>query len=264
MIYLLKNKPKKSNFRKLFLVFGLFLFFVLIGFTSPAFLRSVGISTAIPVWKVGGMLASPFTSIGDYFSTKNTLVNDKLALEEEVASLRLKVIDYDLVSKENEELKLLLGRGSSSMQILAKILSKPPRSPYDTMVVDVGSSQGVVLGSRVFLSDNVIIGIVKNVTPRTSLVEMFSTGDRTQEAVLSRTGESFILNGSGGANFKIEVPKDADVMWGDMFMYPGLSSYALGSVYYIDVNSQSSFKTVYVRIPGNVWSTKYLFVETDK
>jgi len=29
-------------------------------------------------------------------------------------------------------------------------------------------------------------------------------------------------------------------------------------------NSQSSFKTIYLRIPGNIFSSKYIFVESQK
>ena len=157
-----------------------------------------------------------------------------------------------------------MGRNETSKsRVLSRVLSKPPYSPYDTFVVDVGSNEGILQGSKVYLSDNIIIGVVKNVTSQTTLVELFSSGSLKQEAVLSRTGESFTLVGQGGANFKIEVPKDTDILWGDVFVYPNMQHYVLGSVYYIDVNSQSSFKTVYLRIPGNVFSVQYVFVESD-
>jgi len=143
------------------------------------------------------------------------------------------------------------------------VLSKPPRSPYDTFVIDIGSEDNVSLGDRVYISDNNIIGLIKNMTPHTSLVELFSNGNLEQEATLSRTGASFVLKGLGGGNLELEVPKDTDVIWGDVFLYPRFSPSMIGSAYYIDTNSQSSFKKIFIRVPGNVFSAKYVFVEKD-
>ena len=110
----------------------------------------------------------------------------------------------------------------------------------------------------------VVIGTITKVTPRSSLVTLFSSGSQKQELVLERTGTTYELVGQGGANLSVEVPKDADVLWGDIFVYPGLTSSVVGSVYYIDVNAQSSFKTVYVRIPGNVFDSRWVYVEKNQ
>jgi cell shape-determining protein MreC len=166
------------------------------------------------------------------------------------------------LSKEFEDLKNQFSRkDGTSSGIVSRVLSEPPYSPYDTLVIDAGSSEGVSLGDQVYVSDNIIVGMIKNVTPHTSLVELFSNGANEQEATLARTGATFVLKGAGGANMKLEVPKDTDVIWGDIFLYPKLSPSTIGSVYYIDVNSQSSFKTVYIRMPGNVFSVKYVLIE---
>ncbi len=72
-----------------------------------------------------------------------------------------------------------------------------------------------------------------------------------------------VLSGAGGGNITLEVPKDTDVLWGDVFVYPGIAPSVLGSVYYIDNNSQSAFKTVYIRVPGNLFSAQWVFVEKN-
>jgi cell shape-determining protein MreC len=263
MNYLLKNKPKYEHRTKTILVTGFFILLSFIGIVFPNILRTVSYSLAQPLWFVSGALAKPFVGIGGFFSSKNTLINKNLALEDEISSLKLKEVDYDLISKENQDLKNQLGRSTHSDKIASRILSKPPVSPYDTLVIDTGSSEGVNLGNKVFSSDNIIVGIVTNVTPHTSLVRLFSSGNEKQEAVLSRTGASFVLVGSGGANLKLEVPKDTDILWGDVFSYPGLSASTIATVSYVDTNSQSAFKTVYLKVPGNVFSTKWVFVEKN-
>ena len=93
---------------------------------------------------------------------------------------------------------------------------------------------------------------------------LFSSSNQKQESVVLRTGASFEIFGKGGSNFQMEVPKDTDIIWGDVFEHPGLTTSVIGTVYYIDSNSQSSFKTIFMRVPGNVFDAKWVFVEKIK
>lgn len=261
MIYPLRSKPKQKYSWK---IISIILFFILISsivYLFPNATRSFSYTVSLPFWSVRQSVTQSFSKTKEYFVFKNSLVNKNTALEDEISLLRSKEIDYDILLKENQDLKNQLGRKGGAVRILAKVLSKPPRSPYDTFVLDIGSNQEVALGNKVYTSDNVIIGVIKNITPRTSLVELFSSGSSKQEAVLSRTGTNFTLVGRGGANFVLEVPKDTDILWGDIFMYSTLSSSIIGSVYYIDTNSQSAFKTAYIKVPGNVFSSDWVQVE---
>ena len=103
--------------------------------------------------------------------------------------------------------------------------------------------------------------MITSLTQDTGIVSLFSSSGVKQQGILSRTGSSYTLEGNGGANFKLEVPKDTDVLWGDVFLYPGTEQSVVASVYYIDTDSQSSFKTIYLRIPGNVFATRSVFIE---
>ncbi len=262
MHYHLKSKPDKGNRNKIIFVIVLFLLLSLASFLFPKALQTVSLSISKPVWLARGAVVDSFVSVKDLFVFKRTLIAKNVSLENELASLKLKEIDYEALTLQNQDLKNLLGRGdSNSPRTLSRILSKPPYTPYDILIIDIGSESGVSVGDRVYISGNILVGAVQNVTPNTSLVRLFSSGGLTNEAILSRTGESFALVGQGSANFKIEVPKDADIIWGDTFNYPNISPAVLGSVYYIDTSSQSSFKTVYLKIPGNVFLAKYVFVE---
>lgn len=263
MNYLLKSKPRNPVRGKIVLVVVVFILLLLVGIIFSNSIRGFFYGISKPLWVSESIVTAPFRGTTNFFKLKNTLISQNLELQDEVTSLKLKQIDYDILLKENQELKGEIGRRSDKNLVFSRVLSRPPRSPYDTFVIDIGSVHGVSPADRVYLSDNVIIGIVTTVTPNTSLVQLFSSGNNKQEAVLSRTGASYTLDGSGGANFQLEVPKDTDILWGDIFLYPGINSSVIGSVYYIDSNSQSSFKTAYIRIPGNVFQTKSVFVDTS-
>ncbi len=261
MNYPLKSKPKRGNGRQIILVTVLFLIISATLFLFPNAIRSMSYGIARPFWVVGDVVSKPFTQVHDFFTFKSSLVAENNSIKDELSRLKLKEIDYDAILQENQTLKESLGRTTSGTRVLARILSKPPQSPYDTFVIDAGSSEGLTPGNKVYLSDTTIIGLVTNVTTHTSLVELFSSGNKTLQTSNSRTGATFSITGIGGANMKIEVPKDTDILWGDVFIYPGLSTSVIGSVYYIDTNSQSSFKTAYIRMPGNVFSSQSVFVE---
>lgn len=264
MSYLLKSKPRYEIKAKVVSVVGVFVFLSLFGWLFPNFTRELSFTIARPLWRVSSLISSPFGKITNYFSFKNTLIREKLVLEEELRALRLRDIDRELLFKENEELRKQLGRNPSPDLVISRVLSKPPKSPYDTLVIDVGSLHNVTVGNNVYLGESIIVGKIKEVTEETSVVELFSNGDLKQEAILLRTGVSFTLVGRGGANFQIEVPKDTDIALGDVFGYPGFSSNVLGNVYHIDDSSKGSFKTVYLKVPGNIFQTQWVFVENSQ
>lgn len=234
---------------------------MLSGFIFPNFLRTKLTTISMPIWFVRDNISSSFYNTTEYFRFKSNLISQNDKLNSELQILKLKLVDYDFLIKENQDLKSQMGRSENSNRILSRILSKPPESPYDTLVLDAGNNAGIKKGSKVFLSNNVLIGIIVDVTAKTSLVELFSKGDTKHNLVLERTGATYEVVGEGAENMLVLVPKEADVLWGDSFVYPGLNSSVVGNVYYIDTNSQSSFKGVYLKIPGNVFSTKWVFVE---
>jgi cell shape-determining protein MreC len=263
MNYRPKNKP---NLQTRFRAISIFVFFVFLSglaFLFPNFTKNTFYTISRPLWLGSSFVGRSVNGIKEFFSFKNGLVNENLSLKDELAALKLKEIDYDTLLKENQDLKTQLGRTDSPHRTLARILSKPPSSPYDIFIIDAGAIQGITEGSKVYISDSIIVGLVGNVTSKTSEVSLFSTNGRKQESVSQRTGTSFTLVGKGGGNFGLEVPKDTDIMWGDVFTYPGLSQSVLASVYYIDTNSQSSFKTIYLRAPINVFSSKDVFIQNQ-
>jgi cell shape-determining protein MreC len=261
MSYLQKNKPKYRGWKNYIGILAFALFLGLFFYFFPKTTRTFFYTVSRPIWYVSGKIGISAVAVKDFFSIKSSLISRNQALEDEIATLRLKQIDYDILLNENEELLNEQNKSSMPERLVSRVLSKPPRSPYDTFVIDLGSKSGITLGSKVYLSNNIIIGKVTNLTPNTSLVRLFSSSGEKQEAIQSRTGTNFTLLGYGGGNLELEVPKDTDILWGDKFMYPNENSALLGSVYYIDNSSQSSFKTVYIRNETNVFSTKFVFIE---
>ena len=77
---------------------------------------------------------------------------------------------------ENDYLRYLLGKSpENSEMILAGVIERPPRTPFDSIILDIGSDQGVLEGDVVFSDGVYAIGIVSSVSNYTSTVTLFSS-----------------------------------------------------------------------------------------
>ena len=258
---LVLGKPKHEHRLKIILVSTLFCLLFSLAYFFPTGIRGLFYTISRPFWLGETMVTDTAMKVKNFFVFKSVLISQNLSIQDELASLKLKEFDYDTIVKENHDLKNQLGRTVLLSRILSRIISSPPLSPYDTLVLDAGSNEGVTVGSKVYLSDNIIIGAISSVTSNNSVLKLFSTSGEKTTTVLERTGAFFELTGRGGANLELEAPKETDILWGDLFMYPNITPSIVASVYYIDTNSQSSFKKIYLRIPGNVFSAKWVFIE---
>ncbi len=260
MNFLLKSKPKRNFDPKIVTVVVVFLVLMLASFLFPSFLRNSSQLFMRPFWAFKEKTYGTFSFAWDFISFKSSLIKENELLKDEVGRLRLTKIDYDTLFKENEELKAMVAMKKSSMRAIANILSKPPQSPFDTLVLSSGKDAGLEVGNKVYISDSIIIGTVSDVLNETSVARLYSAPGEKSEVVLSRTGQSFVIEGSGGENFTLEVPKDTDILWGDSLVLQGSSDFVLATVYFVDSSSQSSFKTVHMRVPVSLYQVKRVFI----
>lgn len=261
MIYPLKSKPKSKFSIKIVAVIFLFVVLSLTQYFLNSQVKDFFYFVSKPLWYVEEVSTKPFGFITNFFKNKNKLADENIMLKDKLVILELKSYDYDSLQKENDSLKSLLGRSGNAEKIIVTVVSKPPRSPYDTFIIDAGKNDQIKLGAKVYISEKIVIGMVKEVQSNTSIVELFSTQSINTDLINERTGNTFTVVGQGGGNYKLEVPKDADVLWGDNFLYPDSTAGIVGTVYFIDTNSQSAFKTVYIRVPVNVFSYRNLLID---
>lgn len=260
MSFHLKSKPKSRINGLVFISILFFLVLFLVSVFAPIKTTGAAHSFFKPFWFVKEKSVNMGQFFSGFFSFKSSLIKENNAQKEELNNLRMLKVDYENLLKESSELKDQFGINISNRKIISQILSKPPQSPFDTLVIDVGVEDGVALDDKVYISDTIIVGKIAEVTQKTSIVKLFSSGGEEIEVTSSRTGANFLIKGSGGANFSLEVPKETDIVWGDTFMYPGENSSNIATVYFVDTNSQSSFKTVNLRYPVNIFQSKRVFV----
>lgn len=235
---------------------GLFIFFVqrgLLARVSPFVSRIV-----VPVWKAENFSAD---FLKEALSSKSGLYKQNVILKLELAKQEQRLAETDAVRKENETLKALMGRIKPETKVvLSAILAKPNVTPYDTLIIDRGSADGIKIDDRVFAHGDVLIGTVESVDAHTAKVLMYSTPGNISQVIYGDTGKYFNARGAGSGTMEVDVSREIDVKIGDMFFYPGLDNTVVGIAKKVDFDPRDSFKKVILKSPVNIQEERWVEV----
>ncbi len=260
MIHPLRDKKrihkKKIIIRNIIIVGFLFVIFIS-GITG--FIGKIFIFLGNPLWRAENTVVSGINNMTYLARTKSSVFKENESLKKENTDLKLSMTDYESLKKENDSLKELLGRLPQKQDfILANILSKPNRSPYDTLVIDVGRESGVVEGEKVFANGSIPIGEVDKVYATDSLVVLYSSPGQTTEAMIDGSNASVELIGRGGSNFEMTVPNELATDNGMMVILPSSNSEILAVIDGIISRPTDPIKKVILHSPVNIQSLKWV------
>jgi len=266
MIHQFRNKKqiarRKKTIRILIIVLSIFFFLAFSGvlnFSSKIF-NYIG----LPVWEAK-KIALDSTNKLDYLTrTKPSLVEDNKELVEENFSLKISMIDYQILKNENDKLKELLGRISTSYDfVLANILTKPNHSPYDTIIIDLGQNEKILEGSMVYANGNVPIGVISKVYENTSLVELYSNPGKVTVGLINDLNISVDLIGRGGGNFEMSVPLDLIILKGAVVVLPNIKSEIIAIAEEEISDPTDPVKKIILRSPVNIQNLKWLQIKKN-
>lgn len=174
------------------------------------------------------------------------------------------MIDYQVLKSENEQLKELLGRISPKYNFtLANILAKPNSSPYDTIIIDVGSNLDITEGLQVFADGNMPIGEIGKVYENSSLVMLYSNPGQVTEAMLEGSNTTVELIGRGGGNFEMTIPLDLPSENGKLVVLPSTQSGVIAVIDALLSVPTDPVKKVLLRSPVNIQSLKWVQIKRN-
>ena len=181
---------------------------------------------------------------------------------------------------ENEYLRSMLGKNpESSDMILAGVVERPPRSPFDSLVLDIGSDQDILDGDLVFSDGFYAIGTISSVNEHTSTVSLFSSAGQKIDALINSTSEEskddfstttakkknslfpVLVEGRGGGNFYMKLPKNIKVKVGDPVVWPSTETILLGAVEVVESGDGDAYSQVLFKSPINMNSLRYVQVK---
>lgn len=254
MNYLLKNnREKRKAAFPMYVLLGFTVVVVVVTFISPSFFPELFSTIAAPFWKGEHGLSA---GASNALTSKRELLKENEALRETISKLYNQSLTYKLLQEENTELKAILGRVGERKVILATVLRKPPFSPYDVLVIDVGEKEGVSVGDEVVVEGDISIGNIAEVNGGTSKVKIYSSPGEKHNVLIGTTSIQASATGRGGGNFEIILPRDADVKVGDSVTIPGITPTLFGTVSALLGDPARPFETVLFKSPINISELK--------
>ena len=196
-----------------------------------------------------------------YFDGQALLLGKIKKLEAEGEALKAKLLDYDLVTGQNEELKSLFSRNMPDRKyILAGVLSSPPQAPYDMLILDGGREDGVTYGVGVTAYGTILLGYVEEVYESTSKVKLISFPGLETKVFFESSDIAGIALGKGGGNFLMELPSSLPVKTGDIVATPGISPLTVGIVEKVEIDLANPFQKIFFRFPVNIQNLQYVMI----
>jgi len=258
MKYPLRNKRKNKTL--LYVVLFIIIVFYLITFFYPNLIPGKFNSLGRPLWQFRELVLENLNELKSILNSKSSLVIENKELKEEVLTKNQKLLEVELLKKENEELKNILGRNTSIKRIVARVLSKTNQSLYDTLIIDIGDLKTKV-GQEVFSGNSILIGTIDKVYSNTARVKLLSAPGNKYEVQLGEEAIPAIAEGLGKGNFEIKLPRGVDVNVGDEIVSPNLSIKLLGIVEYIDSTPQNSIQKILFKSPININQIKWVEID---
>jgi cell shape-determining protein MreC len=244
----------------------LFSFYILLGaaiviFAAnaifPSFFPKFFTLIAYPLWKgeeaamVGGERI---------FMSKKDLAEENRQLRAKLMELEEKTVYAVQIERENTELKEILHRTSAKNALLAVILEKPPRTPYDTLIIDVGEKENITVGSKVTIGGNILIGQVAEVNGPTSKVRLYSTAGEKVDVRIGPSHIDTVATGRGHGDYEATLPREVKIAVGDHVVAPAITPLVFGNVVSIISDPASPFEKILFQVPFNLAELNFVEV----
>lgn len=216
-----------------------------------------------PIVVLGNNIGSNISNIGFYFNSKKNLSLENQKLNDELLENKATLANYNSLVDENTKLKeSLVRKDEKSELVLGGILSKPNKSLYDTLIIDIGTNNGIKTGDLVLAFGDVPLGRIGEVYPNSSKVTLFSSSGEKTEVVVTGSDVFLEVIGRGGGNFELNVPRDFKLEDYGEVVLPGITPYTVAKIIKVISDPRDSFVKALLTSPVNIQELK--FVEVKK
>ncbi|MBI1999325.1 MAG: rod shape-determining protein MreC [Parcubacteria group bacterium] len=225
-------------------------------------LRTGALTAFAPAFRAGADISDGVMRMRARLRSQEELAEENALLREELNRATTEALLAKRRAEENESLKEIFGRSGnrSGALLLAAVLARPNRSPYDTFLIDVGSESGVKVGDRVFVLGDIVIGTIDVVSGSASRVKLFSSPGAVIDVLFGSERISVPARGIGGGNFEARLPRGVDIREGDIVAFPAISTDIAGVVQKVLGDPADSFQTILFKSPVNVYETEWVEV----
>lgn len=188
---------------------------------------------------------------------KNVLASRLADREEELTRIKYQSLLYSALAEENERLRELLALPGEERRAVGRVIARPPRTHYDTLLIELGEGNHVRPGD--FASfENALLGTVEEVGERTALVKLYSSGGASVDARAGDPSGIVVLKGLGGGAFVFEVPQPISIDPGDVLVSAHDGTSMLAVVESVVSDPNTTLKTVYAKFPSSFSDIRFV------
>lgn len=246
--------PKGLRFALVGLVFLLILFYLV-----PKLVFGV-VSTVVYPFEVTRLwILESQDSLPFYLRDRHALIEQIESLKQQVAVSGGTENTLTKLKVENEQFRLLC-EAVPEERVIARVVGRPPKLPYDVIMLDRGSDHGVVVESPVFVGSDQVIGYVSRVYSKTALVTLVSTAQFESMAYIMGPNIYTYARGVGGGMLRVVVPQGVPLSVGDTVILPAIDSGVYGTVAYIETSPTQPEQYGYVPMQQNLQSLQYVSI----
>lgn len=182
-------------------------------------------------------------------------------LEQEISSRQGIDNILSMMVEENKSLRALLN-SSSSPQIVAGVIARPPTTPYDVMLIDKGSKDGIIADTPVYYGKGMVLGYISKVFSKYSLITLFSSPN-VETSVYVFGPDIFIMAyGQGGGVIKLNAPQGIILEEGNIVIIPSIDGGVIGSIESIESNPSEPEQYAFITYDFPISSIRLVSVGT--
>jgi cell shape-determining protein MreC len=268
----LHNKAQRRRRAAALILLAVLIFAVFLGFGFPDVFKESLVFVSAPLLRAKDSFKDRVNEIFSIFKEKQLLESENIDLRQKIRELEAKLLLSEALKRENKELKEILSRSGGDFSVAASVLSRPPQSPYDVLIIDAGEKHGVEAGMSVSAYGSVFLGVVSEVFKETSRVKLASApGQKTDVLIYGNNNENFNTEpgplvlpsraiGRGNGNFEIILPRESAVGSGDRAMTLGTNPLIMGIVEEVVMDPADAFQKILFRLPVNIQELRWVEV----
>lgn len=198
-----------------------------------------------------------------YFESKTVLERENEKLSQDLRSAQLELLLFTSLAPDVARLKTFLADERPKSSIVSGVLSAPPRSPYDTLVIDAGARDGATIGALVHSMEGVALGTITETFRDFSRVTLFSSPGNEIGVRIGESQTQVQAIGIGNGEFQLLLPRELEIHVGDPVAFPDLLPSIIGEVGSVTYQDVDFLQLVSFRIPVNMNTLRYVLVETE-
>ena len=220
-------------------------------------------SVLSPIKKVSNAISDKVSLFIDLFIDSEVYVEENRQLREQVAELNNRLIDYEELRTEVEDLRKFVGikEENEDMKVshVCNIISRNANDPYGSFVIDRGKKDDIKLYDPVVTSEG-LVGVIVEVARTYSTVRTIMSPDLSVGALCVESRDTGIIEGNlslaaDGKCKMIYIDKNNKIKNGDLMITSGKSGqfprgYVVGNV--TEVGIEGNGLTAYAVIQPSV------------